>query len=220
MCWRAASRRMRTDSPPASSTCGCRSTSSAPQITKEPTSMNSAAGAPAARPALRRSQGRARTSARTPRSVRRWPWRSASWACSGRARRPNRRCSRRRVDRHPRSARDARAVRATSARSSEFAASAAVPSSAASSSTAGSQKCHSSTASAAVAAASKKYSAAQLAAACGGLDPWRRVRARRTRVGPARPAAARQPRARCACGRRRRATARPRQTTCPSRLTV
>ena len=48
MCFHAACRRARTESPPASSTCGCRSSSSAPQIRNEPTSMNSAAGAPAA----------------------------------------------------------------------------------------------------------------------------------------------------------------------------
>ncbi len=45
MCRQAARRRARTESP-ASSMWGCRSISSAPQIKNEPTSMNSAAGAP------------------------------------------------------------------------------------------------------------------------------------------------------------------------------
>ena len=48
MCGQAARNRARTESPPASSTWGCRSSSSALQTRNEPTSTSSAVEAPAA----------------------------------------------------------------------------------------------------------------------------------------------------------------------------
>ena len=202
MCPQAARSRARTDSPAASSTWGCRSSSSAPQIRNEAASMNSAVGAPGpprSRPPSAGPDHEGRRERDVQRRVGLLLGRLASSARVAASRRPS-------VLGAPAASRAARAI---SARSSALAASAAVPSSATSTQhrrqpevpqqdrqRGGRRR------------ASKRYRRAQLAPRRRCLHARDQRGHERTPAAPVRRRAARPPRARCACGRTPPPTAR------------
>src|SRR5271165_4609269 len=141
MCRQAARRRARTELPPASSTWGCRPSSSAPQTRNEAASMKSAVGAPAVATSAPPSTGPSTNDAEKAILSAAFALRSPSCTLSTRSRpgcSPSTRSSLSVVPTISAST-CLRATSATSARRSEAATSAAVPSSAVSSSTAGSE---------------------------------------------------------------------------------
>ena len=212
-CCQAARRRLRTESPLASSTCGCRSISRAPHSRNEPTSTNSAHEGPAAATSTPPSAGPATNVAENATLSAAFARRSASSASASRRGGPQPArpqparprcyrlvpdCARREPARHA-------TGRSRPARRSRRAPSTRAP-----------RAARTATRTPPARRSRPPRRSTASSARCGGGRPrcGRRRRVPRRRAAPDRRTTRPRPQMRCACGRTRRPAARAGQTRC------